>query len=249
MRQQKDLRSEWQLAVENNIHLCGAVLNGQNLPSAKTTHDWHCFVKAPPYYPNIITRSRKWKPDVAFELIGKTAIMEQWDGWSIKDSYACLDLASAGFKKLFDAKWVFLSHQNFCASKLKSSVKFKVIGGSVELARWCAAWDSGGELGAKIFHTDLLNNQELYFIVGYDGHRFVVGCLLNWSGSCVGVSNFFSQTDQNLAWSGLVEFIYAQFGQVHVVGYVRAEIYKSLVQFGYEAVGELAVLVKARSIT
>ena len=248
MSRQQDLKSEWQLAVENNIHLCGAILRGQNLPTAKTTQDWHCCVKAPPYYPNIITRSREWKPDAVFEVIEKMAAREHWDGWSIKDSYACLDLASVGFKKLFDAKWVFLSHQNFHASKLKSGVKFKVIRDSVELASWCAAWDSNVELGAKIFHADLLSNQELHFIAGYEGHRLMAGCLLNQSSSCIGISNFFAQTDRNLVWSSLVEFIYAEFGQVDVVGYERAENCKSLVQLGYETVGELAVLAKTRSI-
>jgi len=61
---------------------------------------WSCARRTPPFYPDAVTLARGVPVRVVLDAIDDDA------GASVKDSFADLDLAPAGFRVLFDAQWV-----------------------------------------------------------------------------------------------------------------------------------------------
>ncbi|MEV4195943.1 hypothetical protein AB0J65_31835, partial [Streptomyces toxytricini] len=84
-------------AVRNNAAWCAAVCPGGTF----TADAWTSPHRTPPYYPDAVSLSRGAS---AAELAA--AVDTAAPGCSVKDSYAVLDLAPAGFGVLFEAQWI-----------------------------------------------------------------------------------------------------------------------------------------------
>jgi hypothetical protein len=89
-------------AVINNARWCDAVCRSHGYPGEFTGRLWVSPRHALPFYPNAITLS----PDVT--AAEATAGQDPSRPYSVKDSFARLDLASRGLTPLFDAHWIAL---------------------------------------------------------------------------------------------------------------------------------------------
>jgi hypothetical protein len=56
--------------------------------------------RTPPYYPDAVTLDRSAVGERILERVDTSP------GCSVKDSFASLDLSSAGFRVLFEAEWI-----------------------------------------------------------------------------------------------------------------------------------------------
>src|SRR5438067_1586880 len=83
-------------AAENNARWCDAVCRSHGLATRFAGDLWHALGGAPRFYPDVVTL----RPTAAVEDVLACAPA------SVKDSFACLDLAPAGFDVLFDAQWL-----------------------------------------------------------------------------------------------------------------------------------------------
>src|SRR5215204_6002619 len=100
-------------AILNNNDLYEAVCGAQNISFERTDAIRYALEKAPPLYSNLVTISENWQPDRVFDSINAEFERENWEKWSIKDSFAALDLEPHGFKKVFDARWLYLEAAKF----------------------------------------------------------------------------------------------------------------------------------------
>ena len=100
------MQDKLQKAICNNNELYEAILSSQDIKSHKTDSIWYSLENTPPFYSNLVTVSKEWKPDDVFRNIDFNYEKENWEEWSIKDSFAVLDLTEFGFTKLFDAQWM-----------------------------------------------------------------------------------------------------------------------------------------------
>ena len=89
-------------AVINNARWCDAVCRSHGYPGEFSGRLWISAGHALPFYPNAITLA----PDVT--AAEATASQDPSRPFSIKDSFARLDLVPHGLTPLFDAEWIAL---------------------------------------------------------------------------------------------------------------------------------------------
>jgi hypothetical protein len=236
-----------QRAIDNNHGVYEVVFAGHGIRWNKNPSSWYCLEKVPPLYSNLVTRSAEWRPDGAFRSIDKAFENEQWENWSIKDSFAALDLGSYGFEKLFDAQWLYLEASRFAPEKEIAGIRYELIRDEDALCLWRKAWDADEALGNRIFHPSLLRDPRVHFVAGYVAQKIVSGCLVNKTEDVLGISNCFCAGEDTGYWSDMISFIHATIERADIVGYERSEpLVAGLRAMGFEAVGNLTVWLKKR---
>lgn len=231
-------------AIINNNDLYEAVFKAQNLNWRRNDSICYCLEKTPPFYSNLVTVSDDWRPDEIFRRIDAKFAAENWDEWGIKDSFAVLDLTEFGFKKLFDAEWIYLKAENFKPLEIAGELKYKVIENDRELSNWKIIWDADEKIGNEIFYPQMLENPDVFFVAGFEEEKQVSGCLVNKTADVLGVSNFFAPSEKPHYWSETVAYIFDKMGAADIVGYERSEIVEELKKIGFEAEGDLTVWLK-----
>ena len=146
------MKEKLKKAILNNNDLYEAVFKPQNISFNRNNSIWYCLEKTPPLYSNLVTVSADWKPDEIFKEIDENFKNENWEKWSIKDSFAVLDLNAYGFDKLIDANWIYLEAENFTPVKTEPKLQFRIIENADNLSDWRIAWDSDEDLGNQIFY-------------------------------------------------------------------------------------------------
>lgn len=243
------MKDKRQLAIYNNNALYDEIFANCGIIFQRTESVCYCPEQTPVYYSNLVTLTADWKPDEIFEKIDEKFEKESWLKWSIKDSFAVLDLAKYGFSRLFDAQWIYLEAEKFTPLRQSKRLRFAIIDNESELAAWRIAWDTDEKIGKEIFSPKLLSNPKVYFLAGYRDGEIFCGCLVNKSDSVLGISNFFAPDNQIYCWSEIIRFIFSSIEKRDIVGYernVRArELEKTL---NFERVGSLIVWLKQRNI-
>ena len=237
------------MAILNNNALYDEIFAFRNNIFQRQDSAYFTLEKTPKYYSNLVTIDENWNSDQIFRAIDRKFEDENWTEWSIKDSFAVLDLEKNGFSRLFEAKWFYLEPENFIPSERKENLRFKVVKNEEDLKLWRRLWDSDEKLGNEIFDSKLLENPDLFFIAGYRKDEIILGCLLNKSEQVLGISNFFSPEKDIFYWSETIKFIYSAISKTKLVGYERMEFVNELVDtLNFESVGNLVVWLKKRSL-
>ncbi|GHE25216.1 hypothetical protein GCM10017778_01790 [Streptomyces vinaceus] len=218
-------------AVRNNAEWCAAVSGGGTF----TADAWTSAHRTPPYYPDGVTLTPQASAG------GLLAGMDtRSPGCSVKDSFAALDLAPAGFEVLFGAEWI---HRPAHAPAPAASVlAWTRVADPGELAVWEAAWSGGGE-GTGPFHPGLLT-PEIAFLAGRSGDgRVVAGAAAHRTGAVVGLSNVFAAdgTPGDEAWSGALAAVAGLWPGHAVVGYESGEDLDTALRHGFAPLGPLRV--------
>ncbi|WP_328301655.1 hypothetical protein OG389_30405 [Streptomyces sp. NBC_00435] len=220
-------------AAYNNAAWCAAV----SRDGAFTPEAWSSPRPTPLYYPDAVTLTRD--TDTAALLAG---IDTGSPHASVKDSFAALDLAPAGFEVLFGAEWI---HRPAGAPGAAPALEWNRVT-AAGLEAWETAWDGGESTG--LFHPGLLSGDagEIAFFAGRDaGGRILAGAAANRTGEVVGVSNVFSAegTPDDEAWTGALTGIAGIWPGLAVVGYESGDDLDTALRHGFTAIGPLRVWV------
>jgi hypothetical protein len=243
----KIMNEKLKKAILNNNDLYEAVFSAQNISFHRRASVWFALEKPPPLYSNLVTVAEDWQPDEVFDSIAKNFKRENWEKWSIKDSFAALDLKSRGFRKLFDAQWLYLEAAKFSPLKKSFDIEYKIAESEKLLADWRRAWDADEQIAKKIFQPAMLDNPKVYFLAGYRGEKIVTGCLINKTADVFGISNFFAPDSNIQYWSEIIKAVHASVGSADIVGYERKDLVKKLQARGCAAVGDLTVWLHTRA--
>ncbi|WP_380228109.1 hypothetical protein [Jeongeupia naejangsanensis] len=231
-------------AARNNAQWCDAVCRAHGLDSALDGDVWASPRRTPPYYPDAVTLN-----PTASEASVLARIDTGNPGCSVKDSFARLDLAPAGFEILFDAQWTHrpanASAGMPAATTSAIPLEWRRISSATGLADWEAAW--GGTESTGLFRPALLT-KEIAFLAGLDasGH-IVAGAVANRTGDVVGLSNVFA-TDgipADLAWHGSLALIATLWPGRAVVGYESGADLHTAIRHGFRPVGPLRIWLRA----
>ncbi len=233
-------------AIRNNNDLYEAIFKNHNIRHHQTDSIWYSLEKTPPLYSNLVTTSKTWRPDEIFNSIALKYEQEKWDKWSIKDSFAVLDLSGYGFTRLFDAQWIYLKPADFIRSGEGKKLNYEIVNTVAALSRWRLAWDADEDLGKEIFDARLLDNRRVWFVAGYNDKEIASGCFVNKSDDVLGISNFFAPDEGVNHWSDMIGFIFDSIERSDIVGYERKELVAELQSLGFEATGNLTVWLKKR---
>ncbi|MGW1775254.1 hypothetical protein [Streptomyces sp. NPDC002104] len=245
-------------AAYNNAAWCAAVSRDGGF----TAEAWSSPRRTPLYYPDAVTLTRD--TDTAALLAG---IDTAAPSASVKDSFAVLDLAPAGFEILFGAQWIHRPAPAPATPAPAPALEWSRISGPAELEAWETAW--AGEESSGLFHPGLLGSakepeaeaetevkaeteaaaegaRDIAFLAGRDaGGRILAGAAVNRTGDVVGISNVFSAdgTPDDEAWTGALALTGSLWPGLAVVGYESGDDLDTALRHGFTAIGPLRVWV------
>jgi RimJ/RimL family protein N-acetyltransferase len=238
-------RAEWEgrdlvrVAARNNAEWCDAFCRTHGIAGRFEDDAWWSPERTPPLYPDAVTLV----PGAdAGSIIAR---IDAGAGCSIKDSFADLDLAAHGFELLFRAEWLCLeAARNPVASTGWSSIETVE-----ELGRWETAWGAAPE-PQPFFGPELLGDESIVLLAGYDADRIVAGAVANRSATAIGLSNVFDNGgDLAAAYTAAATAGQERWGPMPVVGYDSGSALDAAHRAGFVSVGELAVWLAARGPT
>lgn len=218
-------------AVLNNILWCGIVCNLHGLTQASSEHVWGLLSKAPEFYPDIITSSRHATSEEIMDFIGKREV------FSIKDSFANLDMVPFGFEILFEAKWIYhapVTDVGFVQEEWSVVTKEK------DLTRWALA--NGLQ---KVIKSDLLTHKDVKIYM-HEKNGELSGFITNLSANAVGISNVFSNSQKNV-WSDIVKIVSTYCPGIPMVGYESGDSLTSALLSEWTSLGPLRVWIKSNN--
>ena len=225
-------------AARNNAEWCDAICRTYGIAGHFGTDSWSSPTRTPKYYPDAVTLV----PGVAVAQL--LSGIDAGEGCSVKDSFADLDLAAAGFRPLFHAEWLHRAAGN---SRAASGRRWSTVTTEQQLGEWESTW-SGSAEATGFFRPPVLADEAIAVLARYDNGRIVAGAIANRSATVFGLSNIFDATgDLEAAWLGGAAAATALWGQMPVVGYESGASLDAAHQAGFDSVGELVVWLKAPS--
>jgi hypothetical protein len=222
-------------AVRNNADWCALVCRSHGIPSSFGETVWRSGGGTPAYYPDAVTL----RPDAAavdcLPEVGSSA------GYSVKDSFAALDLTSYGFVELFEARWIYRAAGLPVAA---TGLRGQPVATGAELRDWQTAWH-GGEEAPDVFRPALLDDPSVVVLALSRGDELVGGGVLNRSAGVVGLSNVFAVGggDVGGVWVAAIGAAEGYWPGLGVVGYERGEDLGCALESGFGEVGALRVWV------
>jgi hypothetical protein len=239
-------RTKLELAVLNNVHWYQAMFAAHGLASHTDARVWRSCETPPRFHSNLVVLSpatRQADVEGCIAEIGPRLAR----GWSLKDSYACLDLTALGFAQLFQASWIWRDAQAIGAVQAATRLTWARVASPRQLADWERAWsgDPGNAHPASAsrqFPDRLLGSADHGFFAGMAEGRVVAGGIANRSPGVVGLSNVFSPPAlANETWSAMLSGLATAFPGLPVVGYERGADLQLAQDLGFESLGALRV--------
>ena len=245
-------RERIELALANSVRWCDTICRAHGIPGRIEASCWSNPRVVPRFYPNLITLDERSGEAQRAEI--QTLIESAFaPAWGVKDSFACLDLNDLGFRKLFDARWIWRAAEA-PLPKDDSGVVWSTVDGARQLEIWEAAWGnhdtnaSAPIAGAlpRVFPAELLDDPDAVFLAGRSRDSITAVAIANRSDDVVGVSNVFAlRGETERCWAGCVRAVEKRFPKLPMVGYQRGNDLASAQSVGFESVGPLRVWLRA----
>jgi len=208
-------------AARNNAEWCDLVCHSHGITTSVEHEVWAAHRRSPPLYPDAVTLAPSATVDAIVDRV------DGGDGCSVKDSFAALDLTSAGFRVLFEAEWI---HR---PSALPT----------VDGPLWIPARPPDvREIWGEALLPSLLAEPEVTMFVARAADEIVAGVIANRSDKVVGLSNLVVlAADPDEVWIGAIAAISAQFPGLPLVGYESGDDLVTAHRAGFNSVGPLRV--------
>ncbi|MFL5771271.1 MAG: hypothetical protein ACJ765_14445 [Chloroflexota bacterium] len=217
-------------AILDNARWCHLVCATHGIAGTFDEDAWVSGTRTPPMYPDAVTLT----DDVSAEaLLGR---LDTGPGCSIKDSFSTLDLAPAGFKVLFDARWLWRA----AGPPTASAERWERVERPDDLAAW-----SREHGGGSTFSAALLDDRSVTILAARDrGRRLMAGAVATEGESAVGISNVFgvgATAPFAEAFASATAAIVGRFPDRPVVGYLSMDRLGAAHDAGFETIGPLRV--------
>ena len=227
--------------VSNSLGWYEAILRSHGVSGAITSGVWTCRQRVPPYYSNAITVDSS-DPAAQTEVLRDLA-NDLRRPFSVKDSFAVLELAPLGLRPLFDAEWMWRDPSSGPPVHTRRDLEWRRVTNTEELDRWEAAWRANGSpADTRVFLPELLAPGDVVLLGGHQGDRIVAGCAANHTPGVVGFSNFFAEdAEREATMASALGAILLLAPGVPVVGYDRGDDLAHAKRLGFQTVGALRV--------
>lgn len=218
---------DWtEIAARNNADWCVTVWRAHGLPVRRITGLIFCPARTPPYYPNAVTISRDADPVRLAGFIGELSAEAGDPAFSVKDSFAALDLTDAGLRVLFESRWI--CRQPVGQAKLSPSLDWRRVDTTEGLSSWEAAWNETPAGEAPIFPEGLLAEPRTVVAAGFDpGGVIRAGGIAHDAAGVVGLTNLFGD------WSEAAMGVASLLPGRNLVGYESGEDLKISKSLGF----------------
>lgn len=240
-----------ELAVTNNIAWYSAIFGAHRLPNRIDEHYWVSDAPSPPYYSNLVTRTRGETAHVAqLKRLSELSTRASGQSFGFKDAFDELPraaLESLGFRLLFRATWY-----GWAAADAHSEAEAPLIAQRVKSERNLFDWEESFRESSpagkpRVFPESVLSDPSLeLFTMELDG-RAAGGFALNHSEGALGLSNVFRLENVALDDGVFIRECARHARRLHadrpVVGYGSEAVLRELAALGFVALGPLAVWV------
>jgi len=231
-----------QQAALNNASWCDAVSSAHQAPGCFDAGLWWNSGPVPRFYPNAVTL----EPQPAHARQRLAALAAAHDGalWSVKDSFACLDLSALGCRELFSARWLWRAP--LVSDARTAGLRWQHVGDAGELAEWEHAWAGGGPPSAeRIFLPALLDDPSTAVIAFESAERVVAGMTAHRAAGVVGLSNIFVPADEPDRYrQACVHAAAVLFPGLPLVSYELEAEALAFERLGFEAIAPLRIWVR-----
>ena len=173
--------AEVALCVANSLGWYQAVFRTHGLSGTLTDGLWACRGKVPPYYSNALTVAPGWSAARAKVLLDLAADLQR--PFSVKDSFAAMDLGAGNERELFSAEWMLLDPSKAPPETEPRAAKWRRVTDALELERWEAAWgENGSPTDERVFLPALITAIDVALFAAYRDGRIVGGQPDAWGG-------------------------------------------------------------------
>jgi hypothetical protein len=200
-----------QLAIEDNIAWCSVICAAHGSDEIVSPAAWANLYSSPQFYPNIITRRPSLQTEVC-KLIERVRARNPLKDWGIKDSFCDLALTDWGFEPILNGSWF---GGTLPRGPMPPDNDWKRVISADELLLWEIAW--GGDPEKRIFPGSLLSDQRIEFWYMRLNETIQAGFISFHSRRSVGLSNWFSLTDQSAVLMAATEILARRFPGLPVV--------------------------------
>lgn len=227
--------ADWtEIAARNNADWCVTVWRAHGLPVRRIPGLFFCPAPTPTFYPNAVTVSRDADPEMLAGFIADLRAASGDPAFSVKDSFAALDLTEAGLQVLFDARWI---HRQALDPTLFSPIlDWRRIDTAEALSNWEAAWNETPAGAAPIFPESLLAEPRTVVAAAFDSGGVIrTGGIGHDAAGVVGLSNLFG------GWRDAAEGMASLLPGRDLVGYESGDDLKTSISLGFSHGGMLRV--------
>lgn len=229
-------RSLVRAAARNNAEWCHAFSCTHGSIGRFCATYWSSPTRTPPFYPDAVTLS----PEATIRQV--LSGVERGEGCSVKDSFACLGLGTAGFRPLFRAEWLARAAVGGHTAPPRG---WSAVTTETQLREWEMAWGAVPG-GSDFFRSALLLDETIVVLAGYRDNRIVAGAIASRSSAVIGLSNVFhTGGDLERAWAAGAASAAALWGTGPTVSYDSGDSLDAAHRAGFESIGELVVWVDA----
>ena len=242
-----DIEAKVIRAAQNNSQWCDAICRSHKVPGEFHDTYWINHGKVPPYTSKFIALAGSAHAATQLAAIRSLISSEPESLFSVKDAFQCLDLASLGFRVLFDATWIYWTPGGALPVDPAEGLEWSVVEDSDALLGWELAWRGSPANAAvdgtpSVFVPTLLQEPGVHFLTGKRGDAIVASAALNRTGDVVGLSNVFTGiAGVGPLFPGCVRLAQALFPGVPIVGYARGDDLFAAEKAGFARVHGLTV--------
>jgi len=236
-------------AVYNNAVWCDTVCRAHGSPGVFLDGIWINRRETPHFYPNAVTLTKDGEYAAKLAHIRDLLQLGIPGQWGVKDSFCALELASLGFRILFEGEWICREESRPRPEGSTPGVHWVAIEEASRLADWELAWGAGptGDMHsppARIFLPSLLMDQDVAIIAAYQDQRIVAGAIASRTEEVVGLSNVFApESGGERSLAGCIAWIVDAFPGLPIVGYERGSSLAAARAQGFDALGPLRTWV------
>jgi len=227
-------------AVANNAAWCDAVCRSHGHPGTFGSRVWASPGHRLRFYPNVVTL------DPAATEAEAVAAAPPSGPFAVKDSFARLDLAPAGFRLLAEASWI--GADGAPGGPPEDGRAWEKITSPGELGAWEAAGDggSGDDDDGPLFRPALLADPRCAVLARRRDGTVIAGAVAYAAGGGTGISNLFAaRPTPGSPWDGLRQAVAGRWPGLPAVGYEEGGSLEAARQAGFRALGPLRIWVRS----
>lgn len=224
-------------AVANNASWCDAVCRSHGYPGTFSTHLWASTRHRLRFYPNAITLD----PEVTAPEVLAAAAPDQ--PFAVKDSFARLDLAPAGFRLLAEDSWIVSEPRpDVQEEPPDGGLSFGKITDPGELTAWETAWSGGDSSESPLFQPGLLADPRCSVLASGRERTIEAGAIVYAADGAAGVANLFSTgSPQDQLWTGMRRALADLYPHLPIVGYEQGASLAAARLAGFHVLGTLRI--------
>jgi hypothetical protein len=230
---------ELSAAVANNASWCDAVCRSHGYPGAFSSRLWTSVRHRLRFYPNAITLHPTVTEAEALAAAAPSG------PFAVKDSFARLDLAPAGFRLLAEASWIV--GDSAPARPPDDGLAWDKVTSPSELGNWESAWAGGGSGDVRVFQPGLLSDPRCAILACRRKDAVIAGVVVYDTGRAVGISNLFSTgLAPDRLWGGIQSAVARLRPNLPVVGYEEGASLQAAQRVGFRVLGSLRIWARQR---